>query len=180
MKNQTLLAHDHSELDGLLHAACSALAVGKVERSFETVDAFWARLAMHIRAEHLHLFPALLRAVDATAQKTGLGGSPSREIAQVRIAQLREDHDYFMRELAAAVKELRALREKQHEDEAAVLRKVQARIAAVSRRLEVHNQVEESDVYQWAGMLLEPPQQVALNEEIECELKNLPSRFETK
>jgi hypothetical protein len=50
MKNRTLLAHDHSELDGLLHAACSALAAGTVERSFETVDAFWARLAMHIRA----------------------------------------------------------------------------------------------------------------------------------
>lgn len=180
MKNRTLLAHDHSELDGLLHAACSALAAGTVERSFETVDAFWARLAMHIRAEHLHLFPAVLRAIDATAQKTGLGGSPSREIAQARIAQLREDHDYFMRELAAAVKELRALRENQHEDEAAVLRKVQARILAVSRRLEVHNEVEESEVYRWVGVLLELPEQVALNKKIECELGNLPQRFERK
>ena len=180
MKNRTLLAHDHSELDGLLYAACSALAAGEVERSFETVDAFWARLAMHIRAEHLHLFPAVLRAVDATAQKAGLGGSPSPEIAQVRIAQLREDHDYFMRELAAAVKELRVLREKQHEAEAAVLRKVRARIVAVSRRLEVHNKVEESEVYQWVGTLLELPEQLALNQKIEYELGNLPQRFERK
>ena len=69
-----------------------------------------------------------------------------------------------MCELAAAVKELRALRDEQNDDEAAVLRKVQARILAVSRRLEVHNQIEESEVYQWAGVLLEPPEQVALNE----------------
>jgi hypothetical protein len=85
-----------------------------------------------------------------------------------------------MRELAAAVKELRALREKQHEDEAAVLRKVQARILAVSRRLEVHNEVEESEVYRWVGVLLELPEQVALNKKIECELGNLPQRFERK
>jgi hypothetical protein len=178
MENRTLLAHDHSELDGLLHAACSALAAGMIDRSFETVDAFWARLAMHIRAEHLQLFPAVVRAVDAMAQKTEAGGSPSREIVQARIAQLREDHDYFMRELAAAVKELRALRENQHEAEAAVLRKVQARILAVSRRLEVHNEIEESEVYQWVEVLLEPSEQMALNKKIECELANLPHRFE--
>jgi hypothetical protein len=89
MKNRTLLAHDHSELDGLLDAACSALAAGALERSFETVDVFWARLAMHIRAEHLHLFPTVLQAVDAAAQKNELGGTPSREIAHARIAQLQ-------------------------------------------------------------------------------------------
>jgi hypothetical protein len=180
MNNRTLLAHDHSELDSLLHAAFSALAAGKIEQSFETVDTFWARLAMHIRAEHHQLFPAVLRAVDAAAQKTGVGGSPSREIAQVRIAQLREDHEYFMGELAAAVNELRTLREKHHEDETGVLRKVEARITAVSRRLEVHNKVEESEVYQWVGMLLEVPEQVALNKKIQCELRNLPQRFERK
>lgn len=180
MKNPTLLAHDHSELDALLAAAFSALAAGPVERGFEAVDVFWARLAMHIRAEHLHLFPAVLGAVDAAAKVKEAGCSPSREIAQARIAQLREDHDYFMCELAAAVKELRALRDEQNDDEAAVLRKVQARILAVSRRLEVHNQIEESEVYQWAGVLLEPPEQVALNEKIQCELKNVPARFETK
>ena len=68
MKNPTLLAHDHSELDALLAAAFSALAAGPVERGFEAVDVFWARLAMHIRAEHLHLFPAVLGAVDAAAK----------------------------------------------------------------------------------------------------------------
>ncbi|HZS18089.1 MAG TPA: hypothetical protein VFA51_09180 [Candidatus Udaeobacter sp.] len=180
MKSPTLLAHDHSELDALLAAAFSALATGAIERSFGTVDVFWARLAMHIRAEHLHLFPAVLGAIDAASEGKEGGGSPSREIAQARIAQLREDHDYFMRELAAAIKELHALRGEQHDDEAAVLRKVQARIFAVSRRLEVHNKIEESEIYQWAGLLLEPLKQVALNKRIERELKNLPRRLETK
>ena len=40
MKNPTLLAHDHLELDGLLYAAFSALAAGAVARSFEAVDVF--------------------------------------------------------------------------------------------------------------------------------------------
>ena len=179
-QNRTLLAHDHSELDSLLGAARSALAAGAVERSFETVDVFWARLAIHIRAEHLHLFPTVLQAVDAAVQKKELGGSPSREVAQARIAQLKEDHDYLMRELAAAVKELRALRDEEHNDPAAVFRKVQARIVAVSRRLEVHNEVEESQVYPWAGVLLDRSEQLALGKKIQRELVNLPARFETK
>jgi hypothetical protein len=180
MKNPTLLGHDHSDLDRLLSDAFSALDGGAVERSFITVDVFWARLAMHIRAEHLHLFPTLLRTIEAAAQKKELSDRPSLEAAQSKIAQLQEDHDYFMRELATAVKELRSLRDQPDQYQTSILRMVLERISAVSRRLELHNELEESQVYRWAGVLLEAPEQARLNQEIECELENLPPRFEAK
>ena len=52
----------------------------------------WARLAVHIRTEHLHLFPAIARRVNA---------------AERAIDRLRADHDFFMRELAQAIAILR-------------------------------------------------------------------------
>jgi hypothetical protein len=180
MNNPTLLAHDHSDLDGLLAAACAALAARAVQQSFETVDVFWARLAMHIRAEHLHLFPTVLAAVEAAAQSKNVSGTPSLEVARSTIAQLQEDHDYFMRELAAAMKELRTLRDHGNADATAVLPKVQETIRAVSRRLETHNELEESQVYLWAGALLAAHEQAALSEKIQCELENLPPRLEGK
>ncbi len=172
-----LLAHDHSELDELLAAVFSALATGKFEQSFESLDIFWARLAMHIRAEHLHLFPALLGAVDALEQKKEVSRGPSLEVARSTIAQLQEDHDFFMRELTAAIKQLRELRDHKHDDEPAVLLNVQERIIAVSRRLEAHNALEESQVYRWAGVLLAPQERIVLNESMQKELGNLPPRF---
>ncbi len=38
----------------------SALHAGDVEASHTGLDLFWARLAVHIRAEHLQLFPAII------------------------------------------------------------------------------------------------------------------------
>lgn len=52
------LADDHSEMDALLEEFFDALCCADVELIYQTLDFFWARLAMHIRAEHLHLFPA--------------------------------------------------------------------------------------------------------------------------
>ncbi|HEX5177291.1 MAG TPA: hypothetical protein VFV83_09695, partial [Chthoniobacteraceae bacterium] len=51
------------------------------------------------------------------------------------------------------------------------------KIDAVRRRLDAHNALEESRVYHWAALLLDPPEQIALNENIQRELENLPSRF---
>ncbi len=168
-----LLAHDHAELDELLAAAFSELRAGKLDQSAESLDFFWARLAMHIRAEHLHLFPGLLRAVETRTQKTRARRSPSLEAARNTIARLQDDHDYFMRELAAAVKKLR----NQHQRNATASPDVQEKLMAVSRRLETHNELEESQVYQWTGVLLEAGERVVLNERMQSELGDLPARF---
>jgi hypothetical protein len=60
------------------------------------------------------------------------------------------------------------------------LREVREKIDAVRRRLDAHNALEESRVYHWAALLLDPPAQKVLNENIRRELENLPSRFRKK
>jgi hypothetical protein len=58
-----LLASDHDELDELLDKLFASFdASGSVEQIYQKLDLFWARLAVHIRAEHLHLFPLILGA----------------------------------------------------------------------------------------------------------------------
>ena len=45
-------------------------------------------------------------------------------------------------------------------------------------RLKAHNEVEESQVYHWAGALLDRSEQKALNEKLQLELNNVPARFQ--
>lgn len=173
-----LLAHDHSELDELLAQFFRALAASNVVESFEKLDLFWARLAMHIRAEHLHLFPTLLHAVESLGHTKGAAGrAPSLQTAKNTIARLRDDHDFFMRELAAAITQLRRVRESTHLDQSSVIQNVRGKIVAVSERLKVHNELEESAVYPWVKVLLTPAECVGLNEKMQRELSNVPARF---
>ncbi len=173
----TLLAHDHGELDDLLAGFFAALSAGQIEQSFAKLDRFWARLAMHIRAEHLHLFPTLLWALENAPQTKQANSRPSLQKARSTISHLQEDHDYFMRELAATVKQVGKLRVAADKVRSADLAKVQEQALGVSRRLETHNELEESQVYQWADVLLEPAERVGLNEKMQKELGNLPRRF---
>lgn len=173
---KNLLANDHDELDKLYGELSGAFESGDGEKVFEKLDLFWARLAMHIRAEHLHLFPAILGLFDSQDQIVK-ENAPSLETAQSAIKELRDDHDFFMHELADAVKQMRELRESKqmnHQDE---LSDVRDKIIAVSRRLEKHNELEESEVYQWADALLTDAERAALNEKMQRELDNLPPRF---
>ena len=174
MTETTLLAHDHSELDAELAGLVSALADGDAARSLKALDLFWARLAVHIRAENIHLFPALLRTAEVSRGSRSTSGVPESKEIRKLVAQLRDDHDFFMSELAAAVKQLRALC---RSGQPGGLREVREKIDAVSRRLDAHNALEESEVYGWAALLLDPPKQIALNENIRRELENLPVRF---
>lgn len=176
MKNM-LLAHDHSELDAGLAHVFSSLADGRVEQSFKHLDLFWARLAMHIRAENIHLFPTLLRAVERPGRETN---APAPETVQAAVARLRHDHDFFMSEITAAVKELRELRRGHRQDATAVFAEVRERMTGVSQRLETHNAFEESEVYHWTGAMLNSPEQEALAQSIQRELDNLPPRFKKK
>lgn len=175
--NEQLLAHDHSELDAELAGFFTALAEGRTEQSFNHLDLFWARLAMHIRAENLHLFPALVRAAE---QPGSPRGTPSLKTVQTAVARLRDDHDFFMKEITAAVKVLRKLQRGQYPYAAAVFPEVCERMTSVSQRLETHNAFEESKVYGWTCALLDKTEQETLVQSIQRELENLPQRFRTK
>ena len=169
-----LLARDHEALDKLLNALLAALDKRDAPTAFAHLDLFWARLAMHIRAEHLHLFPAILTALRGDNFGHVEISTPAE--ARETIAQLHRDHDFFMHELAVAIKVMR------NEITAGVdvanhIEGVRQVITTVRDRLEVHNKLEEGIVYRLPARLFEPVERVALARQIRGELENLPPRF---
>ena len=170
------LATDHLELDGLLDELFAAFDASSIEQVYQTLDIFWARMAMHIRAENLHLFPAILGASESEKHQKE-NRVPKFKVVRGVVASLHEDHDFFMRELAGAIKQLRDLRGKNHTDPVNRLLSVRETIIAVERRLETHNAREETDVYRWAELLLDGSEQTDLNERMQKEIENLPLRF---
>ena len=168
MKNsvESLLEHDHESLDQLFVELELALTKPDDARGFELLDLFWARLAIHIRAEHLHLFPALRKAASKTSSKSSI---PTREEVEMTLTRLRSDHDFFMKGLAQLMKEAR-----ESGTGAGDFRK---RLAAIRKRLETHNQIEERQVYLWPSLLLDKTTVAALEERVRLELENMPPRF---
>jgi hemerythrin-like domain-containing protein len=177
MKMDFLLERDHKELDGILRDLLLSLDAGRVEESFKQLDLFWARLGVHIRAENLCLFPAILHELNSGLRGRG-DDAPSLDEARQAIARLRTDHDFFMRELASAVKEMRDLRARPgSQSDAKMLRDVRGRVAAVSHRLAAHNELEEERVYRWTNELLDLRAQALLAAKLRREIENLPPRF---
>lgn len=76
---ESLLETDHESLAHLLAELDGELAKPNIARAFELLDLFWARLAVHIRAENVHLFPALANA--RASLFTGKGSLPTSEEA---------------------------------------------------------------------------------------------------
>jgi hypothetical protein len=177
-----LLADDHTELDSLLNDVFAALDASDARVAFQKLDLFWARLAMHIRAEHLHLFPAILGAIEREEPATESGALPSLPAAQSAISQLREDHDFFMHELSDAVKRMRNLNENRQTESkmAEEISSVRKTVVAVNRRLEKHNEREESEIYEWADALLNSSECATLDKRMKKEIENLPPRFDWK
>lgn len=147
------LIDDHAALDKVLKQLQIALRGSDVETARGKLDLFWARLAVHIRAEHLHLFPAVSSLLDE---------------APTVIAELRTDHDFFMHELARAVEIMR---------QPLPVRDVTNIVLEVEQRLLKHNEVEETQVYRWATTLLNSEQQAKLANQIKTELLKHPPRF---
>jgi iron-sulfur cluster repair protein YtfE (RIC family) len=156
-----ILESDHAELDRLLEKVQQSLADDDMYQPYAVLDLFWARLAVHIRAEHLHLFSELLRA-----------SRSSREMDET-IRQLRKDHDSFMTELGSLIK---AFRTTSGSDAAEVLKSARPRIANLAGRLEEHNKVEESRIYPLVSELGHT-QAEHLRRNVEKELNSLPHRF---
>lgn len=152
------LSDDHRAVSEVLKQLLTALNNKDVDVSYARLDLLWARLAVHIRAEHLHLFPAVL------SQWTE---------AQPLVERLRTDHDFFMRELARAIG---ILRELPATDEAK-LTAVGDIVREVEKRLATHNEIEENQIYRWASTILTEPEQSDLATRINAELENRPPRF---
>jgi hemerythrin-like domain-containing protein len=169
-----LLTSDHQELDEMLGQLFSAIDTGVAEEIFAKLDMFWARLAMHIRAEHLHLFPAILNAVKSNEQ---MDKNLSLKSVQNAIERLHNDHDFFMRELATAVKLMREINKSNLQDISKKLITIHEKVSAFSQKLKEHNELEESEVYGWAETLLDQSELRILNEKMQKELDNLPQRF---
>lgn len=173
---ENLLEEDHRSLDDLIAQLCTALDERDVERSFARLDLVWARLAVHIRAEHLCLFPALL---DAARQlSTSQEGIRRFDIAQSLINQLRHDHDFFMVELARAVKTMRKMMDSQDSNivEEQLL-DVRQKIGVVRACLAEHNKLEEEQVYRWPAALCDSSRQAQLADCARREIENMPPRF---
>jgi hemerythrin superfamily protein len=171
---EELLAGDHRQLDKLLGAVLAALEGENSVEAFETLDLFWARLAMHIRAENLHLFPAVLNKVKREDGASQLEYLPSKE-EQKAIERLTADHNFFMQQLSRAIRilsETRIARNLTSEFEA-----VREIVGGVSERLTAHNALEEMIIYQMPAKFLPREEQVELATRIQRELEKLPPRF---
>ena len=154
MKNGSdRLRDDHDDVDKVLKQLLTALDNRDLQESYAKLDLLWARLAVHIRAEHLHLFPAVI--------------SRLPEIQPV-IYQLREDHYFFMRELARALGTLR---------EGARFEPVIETVQEVEKRLANHNEIEENQIYISTSRILTDSEQAELATRINHELENRPPRF---
>lgn len=171
---EELLPKDHRQLDKLLGAVRAALEGQSSVEAFETLDLFWARLAVHIRAENLHLFPSVLNKVKGDDLDSHCEYLPSMEV-QKAVERLTADHNFFMQQLSRAI---RILRETPFASDPVVeLETVGEIVAGVSERLTAHNELEELIIYQMPRKLLPREEQIELATRIRRELEKLPPRF---
>ena len=171
---EEILAKDHKQLDKLLDAVTAALEGENSVEAFETLDLFWARLAMHIRAENLQLFPSILNRVKDRDDESE-GQYLSLLEVQSGIERLTNDHNFFMQQLSRAIRILRETRLATGSmSEFETVREI---IGRVSERLTAHNGLEEMIIYQMPRKLLPGEEQIELASRIQRELKNLPPRF---
>ena len=171
-----LLTDDHGALGDLLRQFRTGLESKDVAGSLTKLDLFWARLAVHIRAEHLHLFPAVMDGL--TSNSTQHIFSLTLSEAKMTIDQLREDHDFFMHELAQAIGSLRdILKGIERHTANDVLKRVSETAIEIEKRLVVHNEIEENKIYRWVSTVLSASEQADLATRIDAELANRPPRF---
>lgn len=172
---EELLVTDHQELDALGRGLFEAFGRGAAAEVLAKLDRVWARLAVHIRAEHLHLFPALLAAAEDAEGRTAAG--PSAQAVEEALTRLRGDHNFFMRELAACVEAVKRQAAGEGPSQSAELEAVRRKVNGVFERLGEHNRLEEEEVYRWPCILLSVAARDQLDAAVRRELENLPPRF---
>ena len=171
---QQRLSDDHQAVGEVLEQTLTALTNKDVPASHSRLDLLWARLAVHIRAEHLHLFPAVIRRLTKSPDPV----APDLIEAQSLIERLKGDHDFFMRELARAIGVLRELPANliSASDETKFTA-IGDTVREIEKRLATHNEIEEEQIYRWASTILTEPEKAELATRINAELQNRPPRF---
>lgn len=170
------LSDDHLAIHQVLHELKTTLENCEVETSHAKLDLFWARLAVHIRAEHLHLFPTIMAGVrentpDDSSKLTLMA-------AEAAIDELRGDHNFFMDALAEAMQTIRTLGKfSDQRKDLEGLKRIRDAVLEIERRLVRHNEIEENKIYRWAALVLSEQEQIELMTKIEQELANRPPRF---
>ena len=169
------LSDDHRAVNEVLQQLLTALQNKDVETSYSKLDLLWARLAVHIRAEHLHLFPAVLKRLTGSSDHVV---APDLIEAQSVVDKLRADHDFFMHAFARAVGILRELpRPLDSAESEASFTSIHEKVLEVEKKLAHHNEIEENRIYRWASTILTEPEQIDLAIRINAELENHPPRF---
>ena len=147
-----------------------SLSTDDVVRIYRSLDLFWARLAVHIRAEHLVLFPAIQESLcDDLVKQNTISGT---------LKDLRLDHDFFIKELSRAVKAMRLVADFGNEPETIDI--VRGFVEGVVNRLNTHNSIEEEEIYPLTrnmGINNEAEQMIVSR--IQADLENMPARFQS-
>jgi hypothetical protein len=102
---------------------------------------------------------------------------PSPDVVKDKISGLQEDHNFFMRKLLSAIKQVRDVRADNQTDLPSRLLGVREIITGVARRLKTHNELEESEVYSWVDEILNEAARADLYAAVLKEIENLPPRF---
>jgi hemerythrin superfamily protein len=103
---------------------------------------------------------------------------PDASEAQAIIENLRADHDFFMHELARAIRILRKFPQTiSTASDEAKWAAVSDAVREIEKRLATHNEIEESQIYRWSCTILTAPEQLDLRARINAELENRPLRF---
>ena len=171
------LAHDHLALNGILKQLQEALNGDDVAAIHSHLDLFWARLAVHIRAEHLHLFPTVINALREKTTEQSLAPKPHE--AQLVVEHLREDHEFFMHQLGEMILTVRELLQPVNRSTRGYrLKTLRRMILEIEERLGVHNDTEENQIYRWTTNVLSEEEQTDLSTRINRELANRPPRFD--
>ena len=171
-----ILSDDHVELGALLMELLRSLDEANVEDAYVHLDTLWARLAVHIRAENVQVFPDILGALDA---RTAAGHRDIEKSARLRasIERLRSDHDVFMSELKDAVKAVRTVSDDRGGRRTSdVLRSLRDRLGTLEGAFENHNR-EEDSVYPMAASVLDSAEMADLMNRVRRELAALPPRL---
>jgi hemerythrin HHE cation binding domain-containing protein len=172
-----LMERDHELLRDLLQKLESALQRRDAVTSFQLLDLFWTRLAVHIRAENVCLFPAIL---SAPREIFGRTMPPFAEV-ETTIERLRVDHNFFMDQLSRAVKTMREFLAQSNTysrwKRTRQLNTIRARLQAVSTRLKAHDRLEEERVHEWPAITLNGADLRKLHDVVRHEIENLPPRF---
>jgi len=163
-----VLTDDHESLNKLLLELMVFVRRSDFRWSFELLDLFCTQLAVHIRAENVCLFPAILNApnnrfTDAGFELTAL---------KAAIERLKLEHNILTEELMKAARLMRQLMNDNENGE--LTDETVKSLAAVAILLAEHQELEEREVCQAAKLVLDPAEFALLEEAVARETHKRP------